>query len=227
MSAATAAAQATVVTLAGARARRAGGTDAAAGHAGDRRRGTAARRPRLGLDRTRHVTGRWPARRRLNVGTHREGKQWQRLTTARRSAARGCRSPDEADIDEFVDDARALRARRDRPDEWRAFRLVRGTYGQRQTGDAQMLRVKIPQGILLAAAARRARRRRRALLARLRPHHHAAEHPVPLRQAARRRAGDAPARRRRADDARGVRQLGAQHHRPARTPASPPTSRST
>ena len=35
------------------------------------------------------------------------------------------------------------------PDEWRAFRLLRGTYGQRQTGDAQMLRIKIPQGILL------------------------------------------------------------------------------
>ena len=34
------------------------------------------------------------------------------------------------------------------PDEWRAFRLLRGTYGQRQTGDAQMLRIKIPQGIL-------------------------------------------------------------------------------
>jgi sulfite reductase beta subunit-like hemoprotein len=34
------------------------------------------------------------------------------------------------------------------PDEWRGFRLVRGTYGQRQTADAQMLRVKIPQGIL-------------------------------------------------------------------------------
>ena len=34
------------------------------------------------------------------------------------------------------------------PDEWRAFRLVRGTYGQRQTTDASMLRVKIPQGIL-------------------------------------------------------------------------------
>ena len=33
------------------------------------------------------------------------------------------------------------------PDQWRAFRLVRGTYGQRQTADAQMLRVKIPQGI--------------------------------------------------------------------------------
>ena len=34
------------------------------------------------------------------------------------------------------------------PDQWRAFRLVRGTYGQRQAGDVQMLRVKIPQGIL-------------------------------------------------------------------------------
>ena len=37
------------------------------------------------------------------------------------------------------------------PDEWRAFRLLRGTYGQRQAGDAQMLRVKIPQGILASA----------------------------------------------------------------------------
>ena len=36
-------------------------------------------------------------------------------------------------------------------DQWRAFRLVRGTYGQRQAEDAQMLRVKIPQGILTAA----------------------------------------------------------------------------
>ena len=32
--------------------------------------------------------------------------------------------------------------------QWRAFRLVRGTYGQRQAEDAQMLRVKIPQGVL-------------------------------------------------------------------------------
>jgi sulfite reductase beta subunit-like hemoprotein len=30
------------------------------------------------------------------------------------------------------------------------FRLVRGTYGQRQSDDAQMLRVKIPQGVLTA-----------------------------------------------------------------------------
>ena len=99
------------------------------------------------------------------------------------------------------------------PDQWRAFRLVRGTYGQRQADDAQMLRVKIPQGMLTERPARRARRRRRALLARLRPHHDAAERAVPLRQAARRRAGDAAARRGGPDDARGVRQLGAQHHR--------------
>jgi len=55
---------------------------------------------------------------------------------------------DEADIDEFV----ATLGRYERgeltPDQWRAFRLVRGTYGQRQTGDAQMIRVKIPQGVL-------------------------------------------------------------------------------
>ena len=35
-----------------------------------------------------------------------------------------------------------------------AFRLVRGTYGQRQAADAQMLRVKIPQGVLTSAALR-------------------------------------------------------------------------
>ena len=55
---------------------------------------------------------------------------------------------DEADIDEFV----AMLGRFERgeisPDQWRAFRLVRGTYGQRQAEDAQMLRVKIPQGVL-------------------------------------------------------------------------------
>ncbi|HXW06746.1 MAG TPA: nitrite/sulfite reductase [Vicinamibacterales bacterium] len=54
----------------------------------------------------------------------------------------------ESDIDEFV----AVLGRFERgeigPDEWRAFRLVRGTYGQRQAGDAQMLRIKIPQGLL-------------------------------------------------------------------------------
>ena len=31
------------------------------------------------------------------------------------------------------------------PDEWRAFRLVRGTYGQRYDGDVHMLRLKVPR----------------------------------------------------------------------------------
>jgi sulfite reductase beta subunit-like hemoprotein len=54
----------------------------------------------------------------------------------------------EADIDEFVSVLGRFETGEISPDEWRAFRLVRGTYGQRQSGDAQMLRVKIPQGIL-------------------------------------------------------------------------------
>ena len=56
----------------------------------------------------------------------------------------------EAEVDEFVAHARSVRARRHRPDQWRAFRLVRGTYGQRQDG-VQMLRVKIPQGLMTRA----------------------------------------------------------------------------
>ncbi len=55
----------------------------------------------------------------------------------------------EADIDEFVSLLGRFESGDIGPDEWRAFRLLRGTYGQRQTGDAQMLRIKIPQGILL------------------------------------------------------------------------------
>ena len=57
---------------------------------------------------------------------------------------------EEADIDEFVDVLGRFERGEIGPDEWRVFRLVRGTYGQRQSGDAQMLRVKIPQGILTA-----------------------------------------------------------------------------
>ena len=57
----------------------------------------------------------------------------------------------EADIDEFVATLERFERGELTPDQWRAFRLVRGTYGQRQTGDVQMLRVKIPQGILNAA----------------------------------------------------------------------------
>src|SRR5687767_9738944 len=54
----------------------------------------------------------------------------------------------QADVDEFVDVLSRFERGEIGPDEWRAFRLVRGTYGQRQTTDASMLRVKIPQGIL-------------------------------------------------------------------------------
>jgi sulfite reductase (NADPH) hemoprotein beta-component len=55
---------------------------------------------------------------------------------------------DEADVDEFVRTLESYEKGELGPDQWRAFRLVRGTYGQRQAGDVQMLRVKIPQGIL-------------------------------------------------------------------------------
>ena len=55
-----------------------------------------------------------------------------------------------ADIDEFVATLERYERGELTPDQWRAFRLVRGTYGQRQTGDAQMLRIKVPQGILTA-----------------------------------------------------------------------------
>ena len=55
---------------------------------------------------------------------------------------------DEADVDEFAETLARFERGEIAPDAWRAFRLVRGTYGQRQAEDAQMLRVKIPQGIL-------------------------------------------------------------------------------
>ena len=51
-----------------------------------------------------------------------------------------------ADIDEFVTTLERYERGEMTPDQWRQFRLVRGTYGQRQADDAQMLRVKIPQG---------------------------------------------------------------------------------
>src|SRR5436309_10797794 len=54
----------------------------------------------------------------------------------------------DAEIDEFVATLERFEQGELTPDQWRQFRLVRGTYGQRQSGDAQMLRVKIPQGVL-------------------------------------------------------------------------------
>src|SRR3989441_10656835 len=54
----------------------------------------------------------------------------------------------DADIEEFVTTLERYERGEMTPDQWRQFRLVRGTYGQRQADDAQMLRVKIPQGAL-------------------------------------------------------------------------------
>ena len=58
---------------------------------------------------------------------------------------------DEADIDEFAAMLGQFERGEIGPDAWRAFRLLRGTYGQRQAIDASMLRVKMPQGILSGA----------------------------------------------------------------------------
>jgi sulfite reductase (NADPH) hemoprotein beta-component len=55
---------------------------------------------------------------------------------------------DQAEIDEFVATVGRYERGEITPDQWRAYRLVRGTYGQRQAEDAQMLRVKIPQGVV-------------------------------------------------------------------------------
>jgi sulfite reductase beta subunit-like hemoprotein len=56
----------------------------------------------------------------------------------------------ESDIDEFADKLAKFERGEITADEWRAFRLLRGTYGQRQLEDAHMLRVKVPQGVLTA-----------------------------------------------------------------------------
>src|SRR6185503_11190279 len=57
------------------------------------------------------------------------------------------RFSDPRDVDEFVEKLEAFERGAIGPDEFRAFRLVRGVYGQRQA-DAQMMRVKIPFGQL-------------------------------------------------------------------------------
>jgi sulfite reductase beta subunit-like hemoprotein len=54
----------------------------------------------------------------------------------------------ESEVDEFASTLDKFERGEITADQWRAFRLVRGTYGQRQTDDASMLRIKIPQGIL-------------------------------------------------------------------------------
>jgi sulfite reductase beta subunit-like hemoprotein len=60
------------------------------------------------------------------------------------------RFSDSRDIDEFVEGLHKFERGEMTPDQFRLFRLARGTYGQRQP-DVNMLRIKIPQGILDAA----------------------------------------------------------------------------
>ena len=60
---------------------------------------------------------------------------------------------DEHDIDEFVDVLGKYERGEISPEDWRRFRLVRGTYGQRQD-NVQMLRIKIPQGIVTSSQMR-------------------------------------------------------------------------
>ena len=50
------------------------------------------------------------------------------------------------DIDEFVETLKSYENGDITADDWRRYRLLRGTYGQRQD-DVQMMRIKIPQGI--------------------------------------------------------------------------------
>jgi sulfite reductase (NADPH) hemoprotein beta-component len=57
---------------------------------------------------------------------------------------------DDGEIDRFLETLEKYERGEIGPDAWRAFRLVAGTYGQRQPGDASMLRVKVPQGVLSA-----------------------------------------------------------------------------
>ena len=55
---------------------------------------------------------------------------------------------DTAEVDDFVSHLERFERGELSADQWRAYRLVRGTYGQRQDDRAHMVRVKIPQGIL-------------------------------------------------------------------------------
>ena len=68
--------------------------------------------------------------------------------THRPSDASGSLSRTTGEIDEFVATLESYERGELTAEQWRKYRLVRGLYGQRQAEDAQMLRVKIPQGVL-------------------------------------------------------------------------------
>src|SRR5687767_5436431 len=66
-----------------------------------------------------------------------------------RTAADTLAFASEQDAEEFIAALRKYEAGEITPEAFRAFRLARGCYGQRQP-DVNMLRVKIPQGVLEA-----------------------------------------------------------------------------
>src|SRR5262245_11786202 len=66
-----------------------------------------------------------------------------------RTAAQLLSFADVQDIDDFIEGLGRYERGEMNGEEFRAFRLARGTYGQRQD-DVSMLRVKIPQGVLTA-----------------------------------------------------------------------------
>jgi sulfite reductase beta subunit-like hemoprotein len=75
------------------------------------------------------------------------GRETGPPTTAVRGEAPARRFGSQGDIEEFVRVLEAFERGEIGPDDFRTFRLTRGIYGQRQD-DVQMIRVKIPQGIL-------------------------------------------------------------------------------
>ena len=56
----------------------------------------------------------------------------------------------ESDIDDFANMLVKFESGEITSDQWRGFRLLRGTYGQRQPEDLHMMRIKMPQGIVTA-----------------------------------------------------------------------------
>jgi sulfite reductase (NADPH) hemoprotein beta-component len=64
--------------------------------------------------------------------------------------ARERRYSDPVDIDTFVEMLQKFERGELTPEAWKHFRVLRGTYGQRQEDGSHMLRIKIPQGILSA-----------------------------------------------------------------------------
>ncbi|BDG01188.1 nitrite/sulfite reductase [Anaeromyxobacter oryzae] len=58
---------------------------------------------------------------------------------------------DARDLDDFLEMLARFERGEVTAEAWRQYRLLLGTYGQRQPGDVHMQRVKIPQGVLSAA----------------------------------------------------------------------------